>query len=271
MKHRNQIILLLLLLGNVLNLNAQGVIEKPKEQHLVNDFANVFTNQQKQALENKLLNFFVNTSTQITVVSVNDLNGYDEASYAFELGEQWGVGNGKFDNGIVVLIKPKTSSSRGRVFIAPGYGLEGVVPDATAKQIVENEMIPYFKNGDIFGGVDRATSVLIDLTKGEYNYQQYAEASGKGGSGAGIIPIIIMIALFSVFGRRRRSFSSYGNRSSLPFWMAMGMMSGNRHGHSGMFNDFSSGSGSFGGGSDFGSFGGFGGGSFGGGGAGGSW
>ncbi len=271
MKLLNQIVLLMFLLGTVVSLNAQEVVAKPKEQHLVNDFANVLSNQQEQALENKLLNFFANTSTQIAVVTVTDLNGSDAASYAFELGEKWGVGDAKFNNGIVVLVKPKTSTSNGQVFIAPGYGLEGVVPDAIAKQIVDVEMIPAFKQGNLFEGVDRATNVLIDLTKGEYNYQQYAEANKRGGSGAGIIPIIIMVVLFSIFGRNRRRFSSYGNRSSLPFWLALGMMSGNRHNHSGMFNDFSSGSGSFGGGSNFGSFGGFGGGSFGGGGAGGSW
>ena len=81
------------------------------------------------------------------------------------MGEKWGIGSEKFDNGILVLLKPKTSDSKGEVFIAVGYGLEGVVPDATAKRIVENEMIPMFRENNMYGGIEKATDVLIDLTR----------------------------------------------------------------------------------------------------------
>jgi len=268
--------LLGLLLFN--GLFAQDLPARPEPPTLVNDFAQIIDPGSESALEQKLVDFFAATSTQIAVVTVDDLQGYEPSDYAFRLGEQWGVGNEKFDNGIVILVKPKTNDSRGQVFIAVGYGLEGVVPDATAKKIVENDIIPYFQNGDMIGGIDNATNILISLSKGEYNYQQYAK-KGSGG-GAGIAPIIILVLVFvvlpAIFGRRRGSFYSAGNKSNLPFWLAMGLLSGAGRKHSGFFDDFSSGSGSFGGfgsgsGNSFGSFGGFGGGSFGGGGAGGSW
>jgi len=245
--------------------------ERPNPPTLVSDMAGVFSQSEKQQLEQQLVDFFAQTSTQIAVVTVPTLDDYEISDYAFKLGEKWGIGSEKFDNGILVLLKPKTSESKGEAFIAVGYGLEGVVPDAIAKQIVENEMIPRFKQNDMFGGIASATNVLIGLTKGEYNYKQYA----KKASGGGFSPIIIFIiiaVLFSIFGGKRRNYYSAGRHSSLPFWMAMGMMSGSGRNHSGAFNNFSSGSGSFGGGgSSFGGFGGFGGGSFGGGGAGGSW
>lgn len=262
---------ILIALLNIQVVLAQDIPNPQNPPRLVNDFAGVMDKSQEQQLENKLLEYFTNTSTQIAVVTVADLGNYDVADFAYRIGEKWGVGDSKFNNGIVVLFKPKTNQSKGQVFIATGYGLEGAVPDITSKQIVENEMIPAFRRGDIYGGIDQGTNVLIELTKGEYNSKQYAE---KVKSSNGFNPFILFLLIFFVFpilfGRRRRYSGMGGRRSSLPFWLALGLFSSGR-GHGGMYNDFSKGSGSFGGGNSFGGFGGFGGGSFGGGGAGGSW
>jgi uncharacterized protein len=270
-----KLLIILLVAIAAINTWAQDIPERPNPPTLVTDFANILDASSKAQMEAKLVEFFRMTSTQIAVVTVPDLKGYDVSDFAFQLGEKWGVGSAKFNNGIVILVKPKTADSRGQAFIATGYGLEGAVPDATARQIVDNEMIPRFKNGDMAGGINRSIDVLIALTKGEYNYQQYAKAHGSSSGGKGapfIVLLILIVVLSSIFRRRRGSYYSTGTRSSLPFWIAMGMMGGSHRHHSGFFDDFSSGSGSFGGGgSSFGSFGGFGGGSFGGGGAGGSW
>lgn len=274
MRYIKQILLILALAISSLS-QAQEIPERPKNQTLVNDFANVLTNSESNALEQKLLQFYANTGNQITLVTVKSLNGYDASSFAYEIGEKWQVGKKGFDNGIVILFKPKTLDSRGQVFIATGYGLEGAIPDATANEIIDNEMIPYFKQGQIYEGINQASSVLMGLAKGEFNYQQYAKQhsrSGKGGSFGFLIPLFIIL-IFSFIGRSRsRGHHTMGSSgSSLPFWMLLGMMGSGSRSHGGSFNDFSSGSGGFGGGSSFGDFGGFGGGSFGGGGAGGSW
>lgn len=250
---------------------ADNLPQRPQPPTLVTDFANVIPDNQQALLERKLVDFFASTSTQIAVVSVDNLEGNAISDYAFRLGEKWGIGSEKFDNGILILIKPKQSNSRGEVFIAVGYGLEGVVPDITTKQIIENEMIPELRRNNYVAGVDKAVSVLIDLTQKEYTAQQYAKNVERGFN-----PFILFVLIFFVFpilfGRRRKNIYSTGGRSSLPFWLAMGLMGSSRRNHSGFYNDFSSGGGSFGGGgSSFGSFGGFGGGGFGGGGAGGSW
>lgn len=249
------------------NLVAFGIPVRPNPPTLVTDYANILSENEKAQLERKLVDYFANTSTQIAVVTIPDLEGNEISDMAFKIGQEWGIGDAKFDNGILVLLKPKTNESKGDVFIAVGYGLEGAVPDITAKQIVENEMIPRFKAGDMFGGIENATNVLIDITKGEYNYKQYAKKS-KGG----FSPFLILIVLFIIFslfrGRRGGTYTAGSHNSNLPFWIGLGLLSGAGNRHSGLFNDFSSGSGSFGGGS---SFGGFGGGGFGGGGAGGSW
>ena len=208
------------------------------------------------------------TSNQITIVTVKSLNGYEPSMFAFELGEKWQVGQKKFDNGIVVLIKPKLSSSdRGEVFIAVGYGLEPVIPDIIAGRITNNEMIPYFKNGNYYRGIDEATNVLMNLAAGEITAEGYKKQSESSGIFAFLPFIIIIIIILIIRGSRGRS-QTIGHSNS-SFWTALmlGSMMGHSS-HSGSWGGFSGGSSGFGGG---GGFGGFGGGSFGGGGAGGSW
>lgn len=264
------LIIFALLLGSFWGM-AQDIPSKPQEPRLVNDFAGIFSQREEQLLESKLVDFFAQTSNQISVVTVSTLNGYDIADFASRLGEAWGIGKGEYDNGVLILVKPKTDSEKGQVNISVGYGLEGAIPDATASQIVNNEMIPHFQNGDMFGGVNAAVDVVSALAKGEYDYQQYAKQA-DGGIAPFFIMILFMVVIPILVGsRRRRSIFGGSRNSSLPFWIAMGMMNSHRN-NGGMFNDFTHGSGPFGGGgSSFGSFGGFGGGSFGGGGASGSW
>ncbi len=251
--------------GLVAQENLPGQQNPPR---LVNDFADILNPQQERALEQKLVSFSDTTSNQITVVIVDNFAGYDKASFAYGIGNKWKVGQKEFDNGVVIAVKPKTSREKGEVFIATGYGLEPVIPDATANRIVDVEMIPEFKNNNYYEGLNRATDVLMSLAVGEYNSDQYRKETSSGGAGF-LVPIIVMIIIIVMIKRGNSSHRNYGGRSggSSGLLGALLLMSmGNRH--SGSWNDFSSGSGSFGGG---GGFGGFGGGSFGGGGAGGSW
>lgn len=245
---------------------AQNYPERSNPPRIVNDYANFLNNEETRALENKLARFSNETSSQIAIAVVNSIEGYDKASYAYGLAEKWGVGQKGKNNGILILIKPKQSNSNGEVFIATGYGLEGAVPDAITKRIVEHEIIPNFKKGMYYKGLDEATNRIMELTRGEYTADEYREATRGSNAPYPIGIIIFIVFLISLFGRsRRRRHHSVGR--SIPFWIALSMMGSGRS-HSGSFGNFSSGSGSFGGGS---SFGGFGGGSFGGGGAGGSW
>jgi len=230
----------------------------------VNDYAGVFSSAEVSALDRKLNEFEYRNSTQIFVITLDDNDGYPASMLAPMIGEQWGVGQGGKDNGIIVLVDIQDRD----VFIATGYGNEEYVTDALAGRIVDHEMLPNFKNEDYYAGVDAAVEVLISLLDGKFTAEEYRKQTSGGGAGIG--GIIFMIIIFSVlFGGRRRS-SGMG-RSNLPLWLALGMLSGGRS--SGSFGNFSSGSGGFGsgGGGGFGGFSGGGGGSFGGGGAGGSW
>ena len=265
-----QILLTIFLCLFILSGFAQDIPERPNPPRLVNDLADVLTDQEENQLETELVQFNDQTSTQITIVTVPSLNGYDVSDFSFRLGEKWGVGQKGKNNGIVVVFKPKIGNEKGQVFVAIGYGLEGIIPDAVAnRNVVDYEMIPRFKENDIYGGIYAGTHVLMGLASQEFTAADYQKKTEKGKSDPGsafILVILIIIVLVSLFkGGRGRNYHSGG---SLPFWLAMGLLSGSNRG-GGSFGDFRGGSGGFGGGG--GGFGGFGGGSFGGGGAGGSW
>lgn len=248
------------------SLSAQDIPERPVPATAVNDFANIFTPQEYNLLEKRLVDFGDTTSNRVVIVTVNDLGGMDPAFYALSIGEKWGVGDEKFNNGVVILIKPKTEDSGGQIYISVGYGLEGALPDVTAKMIIENEIIPNFKQGEIFAGVEAALDVMLPILAGEINagdvYEE-PEVSFFGALMSFLIPIAILALL--IYLPRRRSKKGGGGDG----------LTGTRSRHSRYI--YTGGSGWSSGGSSWGSSGGggfsggFGGGHFGGGGAGGSW
>lgn len=261
---------LFLLLCCTTIVQGQEFPEKPVPPRLVNDFAGLLNSSDAQELEYKLVAFNDSTTVQIAVVIVDNLFGYDKGDYAQRLAQKWGIGQQGSNNGVLILVKTKTGSSDGQVFIAPGYGLEGVIPDIITAEIVDKEILPAFRNGDYYTGLNRATSVLMSLAKKEFSADEYMNRKGSGSSseGSGAIGVIIMIVIvIAVLAGRKGGGGNGRNISSkgLPFWLLLSMMNSGRGSHNGSWGGFSGGGGGGGG------FGGFGGGSFGGGGAGGSW
>ena len=246
---------------------SQNIPIRPVPPRLVNDFAGMLNSDEISRLERNLVVFNDSTSTQIAIVVVPTLDGYDKSDYAQKLGEKWGIGQKGTNNGILILVKPKTTDSRGEVFIAQGYGLEGAIPDLTCGEIVDNDILPAFRNGDYFGGLNKATNTLMSLARGEYSAAEYGQKAKKGtGKGAplGLIIFIVFIIIAMISRNSGDSNNKHIGTGGLPFWMLLGML-GSGRGSGGSWGGFSGGSSSGGG------FGGFGGGSFGGGGAGGSW
>ncbi len=255
-------------------LQAQ-VPARPVPPRLVNDMAGVFSPAQRQAMEMELVAFDDTTSNQIAVVTLPSLGGYAAADMAYEIGKRWGVGQAEYDNGVVVLIKPKTADGSGEVFIAPGYGLEGAIPDAVCKRIIEDEMIPYFRDNDYYGGTQAALAVLKALAAGEIKAENYLKDDVTevilGAAVAVVLGFILLVVMLVIGGKNKDGFNGGGDGGDgNGLGAAMGLLwllsqSGNRS-HGGSWGGFSGGGG-FGGGG----FGGFGGGGFGGGGAGGRW
>jgi uncharacterized protein len=255
-KHKYSLLLipiLVLLFG--VGLKAQ-LPSPPNPPRLVNDYTGTLTASQIQTLERKLVAYNDSTSTQILVLLVDDLQDMSIEQYATEIGHSWGVGQKDKGNGLVILVKPKKGSESGRVNISPGYGMEEYVTDATAKLIIEREMIPSFKENDYYTGIDNAVNTIMDLCSGKFTQDEYSDA---GSAIPGWLTLLFIIAIVIIFIK----FSSGGGQNysgggSRTVWIPMG---------GGFGGSSFGGSGSFGGGG----FGGFGGGGFGGGGASGSW
>jgi uncharacterized protein len=238
---------------------------KPTPPRLVNDFAGLLTAEQRQALESKLVAYDDSTSSQIAIVILQSLEDYEAVEVATELGRQWGVGGGQFNNGVVILVSTGGGTGNRDAFIAVGYGLEGAIPDITANNILQNFLIPNLRNENYYRAFDQATDALIQAAAGEYRAPER-----RGNDGDDISIGKIMIAFFIIWILMRIFGGGGGKKGG-------GMMS--RRGYRGwggpVFFPGSFGGGGFGGkgGGGFGGggFGGFGGGGFGGGGAGGKW
>jgi uncharacterized protein len=263
MKHLLFVFLLLFSFQIQAETSCLADLKTAPTKKLVHDYANILSPEEEQHLEKRLVDFDNTTSNQLLVVSVTELCGYDASTFTYTLGENWGVGQAGFDNGIVLMIKPTGGQGQRKTFIAVGYGLEPVIPDAIAKRIVEAEMIPLFRNGQFYEGIVQASNTLQSLALKEFSAKEYSQQVGKP---APVLPLLFLVffVVFLLFAKVQRTRKSVVG-SNVPLWTALFLMGNSRHRHGSGWSDFNSGGGNFGG------FGGFGGGSFGGGGAGGSW
>jgi uncharacterized protein len=231
--------------------NAQDIPKRSTPPRLVNDFTGTLTQDQANAIEQKLVAFDDSTSTQIAVIIVSSLGGYDISEFALKLGREWGVGGKDYNNGVVFLI----SIGDRKINISTGYGVEGALPDITAKHIIDEVVKPNFKGNDYYRGVSEGTDAIIKAVKGEY---KSARKKDKGSAGGKIIMMVILVILFLSFTSGGNGGGSLMSRGGIGPMILMG----------GALGGFGGGRGSDSGG---GGFGGFGGGSFGGGGASGGW
>lgn len=249
--------LLLLLISTAAFAQADKVPARPSPPRLVNNLSQQFpdflSTGEEAALEQKLVKFSNETSNQIVVVIVDDFAGMDANEFAVNIGKKWGAGQKEFDNGIVVLINPTgAAGKREPPYIAVGYGLEGAIPDITAKHICEEEIAPAFSKGNYYEGLNAGTDRIMQLAKGEINSDAYNKQ--HGGKPSRYLWIIAIVVILVIAISRKGG----GGRGGFGAGAATGFLIGSSgFGRSG-----------FGGGGG-GGFGGFGGGGFGGGGGGG--
>ncbi|MDO7850036.1 TPM domain-containing protein [Hymenobacter convexus] len=256
-------LLVLLLAWASIAASAQSIPPRPNPPRLVNDLAGLMQPAEAEALERKLVAYDDSTSSQIAVVTVPTLDGDEVADYAQKLYEGWGIGRKGKNNGILILVAQQEHVAR----IQTGYGLEGAVPDAIAKRIISNTLVPAFKQNQYYAGLDRATDQLIALAKGEYKVdpEDARPQRSRDSSGSGIpfwTIIIVMVIIFTLL-RNRGGGGGRGNRGFGGGFIPPIIFGGGGFGGGG--------GGWGGGGGGGGGFGGFGGGSSGGGGASGSW
>jgi uncharacterized protein len=252
-------IFLLLLVSSIVfsqnNFDVESLLkQKPANQVLVHDFTGTLTPDQKEALESKLVAFDESTSTQIAVVIIPSLNGNEVADFNVKLFRAWGVGNKKTNNGVVLLI----AKDDHKLNITTGYGVEGPLPDITCKEIIDEIIVPQFKGGDYYQGINSGTDAIMQAVKGEYTAPP-GYHSKQAPSGKFIFIIIFIVILLIISSGGGRGGGSFMSRRGFAAWTIGNMLGGGGSG------------GGWSGGGGGGGFGGFGGGSSGGGGASGSW
>ncbi|MEI6021523.1 MAG: TPM domain-containing protein, partial [Bacteroidota bacterium] len=195
------------------------VPDRPSPAKLYNnlsvEFPDFLSPDQAALLEEKLEVFSNETSNQICIVVVDDLNGDEASHYSTELGNKWGVGKAGKNNGIVILIKPTGGKGQRNLFISVGYGLEGAIPDLATKRIRDEEMYPYMAQGQFYEALNHATDKLMQLAKGEINVKDYTRGSGRERGGLStflILAIIIIIMIIRMFrgGGGGRTYSGIG-------------------------------------------------------------
>ena len=252
--------LFLCLLFTQISFAQLTIPEKPTLQTSVYDYANVLSATEKTQLEEKLIKYSDSTTTQIVIVTIETLKGEDIGILTPKWGQTWGIGGtAKNDNGVLILL----AKAERKIWISAGYGLEDRLTAGIGGEITRNIIIPEFKAGSYYKGLDKGTDALFDVFKGKYKGERVKKTKDKGFP---ILPLIVIVIIILVLiSRNKGGGGNSGNSgggigSSLLDVIILSSLGRN------------SGGGGFGGGSSGGGFGGgFGGGGFSGGGSGGGW
>ncbi|MBS7785746.1 TPM domain-containing protein [Flavobacterium sp. CYK-55] len=239
--------------------------KKPDLQTSVYDYAQILSPENKSALEQKLIRYADSTSTQIVVITIESLKGEDIGILTPKWGHAWGIGGTQQnDNGVIILL----AKAEKKIWISAGYGLEDRLTAGIGGEITRNVIVPEFKKGDFYAGLNKGTDAIIDVFKGKYKADPKHKKHKKSFP---VLPIIIFVIILLVIiskSKKGGGGNSGGIGGGTSLMDAIILSSLGRGGFGG---------GSFGGGSSGGGFGGggfgggFGGGGFSGGGSGGSW
>lgn len=234
--------------------------KKPDFQTSVYDYANLLSAEEKTQLEEKLIRYSDSTSTQIIVATATTINGEDIGILTPKWAQEWGIGQAKEDNGVFILVAQKER----KIWISPGYGLEDRLTAGIGGEITRNIIVPEFKAGSYYKGLDKGADALFDVFKGKYKGER---KQTKKGNNIPILPILIIVLILIFIAIKNKN--NNGNNGNSGGGMSLtDIILLSSLGRSGGFGGGGFGGGSSGGGG-FG--GGFGGGGFSGGGSGGGW
>ncbi|WP_380785382.1 TPM domain-containing protein [Sphingomonas sp. R86521] len=276
----------LLLVATVGGIGTADAQTFPKFTGLVVDAANVIPDDQEAALNTRLQELQKTTGNQLVVATIPSLEGYAIEDYGYRLGRAWGAGLKDLNNGAILIVAPNDQKVR----IEVGYGLEPVLTDAVSSVVINQQILPRFKAGDMAGGIVAGANAVADqlalpdaearakatAAAAQYDKTHRTQAQSGGGVPFGLIFWLIVLAVIVVpmIGRRARGrrYGGGGGGSSWPIvlWSVANEIGRSGGGGSG-WSGGGGGSDSGGGGWMGGGFTGGGGGSFGGGGASGSW
>ena len=171
-----------------------------KSNRPVNDYSQILTPTQLDSLERRLVAFNDSTSNQIVIVITPTLHGEAAWAVATSIGQEWGVGQKEFDNGTVILIKSKNQQEPdGEVSIATGYGVEGALPDAFCKRIIDDHMIKPLSKGEYYKALTNALDIIEPVLRSEYSYAHYK----KEERGKALIGLLVFIGIIAACIQRQ--------------------------------------------------------------------
>ncbi len=232
----------------------------PKPARYFNDYAGVTSRSAQEQLNRKLEDFEKSDSSQVVVAVFRKMQSESSVDdYSLRVAQKWGAGQKEKSNGAILFVFVEDR----QMFLQVGYGLEGAIPDITAKDITENRIKPFFRTGNFDAGLAAGVDAIIQAARGEYKGTGRTAAQGQQQRRQNGVFVIGLILFFVVMGltRRRRSGHIYGG-SGRSGWGGPTIWTGGGSGWGG-------GSSGWGGGGGGGFSGG--GGGFGGGGAGSKW
>lgn len=185
---RTSLLLLLCLASALPVVQAQPIF--PALSGRVVDQADLLSVAEENSLTEQLAAHEAETSNQIVVVTVDTLDGHDEADYALRLGRQWGIGTEEKNNGVILLVAPNERKVR----IEVGYGLEGALPDGLAGQIISRNILPSFKESDFPTGIQSGVTAILQAVVGEYKAapMQSAKRNNRNGQTFDFIPLVFI-------------------------------------------------------------------------------
>ena len=215
-----------------------------KPEHYVNDYIGLLSPSARGRIEKGLEEFEKATSNQVVVAIFASLEGGSLEDFSIRLAEKWKMGTKKHDNGVILLI----FKSDRKVRMEVGYGLEGALPDVTANQIIQNDIVPNFRAGNFDAGVEKAVGDILLATRGEYTAPPPSDDSAR--IKLLFFGFIILLYLFLLLSRSGRTYSSRGLGGG--FFYIGGSGGGRSGGGSGGFGG--GGGGGFGGGDSSGSW-----------------
>lgn len=244
-----------LLIGFLLlfHCSLASALDVPPLRGRVNDYAGVMSQEQARSLESRLAQFEQETGHQVAVLTIPTLDGEDIEGFSIRVAENWKLGKKGFDNGVILIVAVKDR----RLRLEVGYGLEGVLPDAIAKRITSEYIVPHFRSQDYAGGIIAGIDAVLKVIKKEPLPESARKKGRDQGAGSNSFAMLaITLAVLGIMGfaatanrRRNQMWATRGRRDPPIFWGGGGFGGGGFSGGGGSDSGgFSGGGGSFGGG-----------------------
>lgn len=203
---------------------AQSLQPVPPLSGRVVDLTNTLSSEQRQALDARLRDFEQRKGSQLAVLIVPRTAPEAIEQFSIRVAEQWKIGRGKVDDGAILVVAKDERTLR----IEVGYGLEGALNDATSKRIVDDVIVPYFRQGDFYGGISAGVDAMMRVIDGEPLPEPPQSGEAPAGA-AGMLPLLFFAAILlggvlrAIFGRGKGAFIA-GGVLGVATWLLSGVL-----------------------------------------------